>query len=257
MGGAHGVSGVPRALAPPERVASTPRWRRSARCRVAIEGRLSGARGRAGGRARGPRRHPRVVESADREGLCGAAASAGRLDALRWMRARGYPWGDASGAAAEGGHLELLQWAIRRQCPVNRLCCRAAYGGGPRGAAVGRRQVPHRVRAAVLQRRAARPRRRPAVGRGERPHDGQHDARRRRAGGPARRDRVAARERPPATPAGVRLGGRGRPPGAAAVAAGARGARGASRPAPARPARTGGSVCCSGSGPTGARGAPP
>ena len=52
---------------------------------------------------------------------------------LKWLRAKGCPWGEETSCwAAQGGHLEVLQW-IRAQdppCPWDSdICYSAALGG--------------------------------------------------------------------------------------------------------------------------------
>ncbi|WZN65405.1 hypothetical protein HKI87_12g69630 [Chloropicon roscoffensis] len=64
---------------------------------------------------------------------CGWAAFGGHLEVLKWLRAKGCPWGiSASASAAECGHLEVLQW-MRAQdppCPWDsNVCYEAAFGG--------------------------------------------------------------------------------------------------------------------------------
>ena len=57
---------------------------------------------------------------------CCYAAFHGHLEVMKWLRAKGCPWGNqTSYRAAEGGHLEVLQW-MRAQdppCPWNRDVC--------------------------------------------------------------------------------------------------------------------------------------
>jgi hypothetical protein len=72
----------------------------------------------------------------DDAAACAAAAKAGALDALQWLRARTppCPW-DASACshAAGGGHLKMLKW-MRAQtppCPWNaRFCAMSAHRNG-------------------------------------------------------------------------------------------------------------------------------
>ncbi|WZN62955.1 hypothetical protein HKI87_06g45000 [Chloropicon roscoffensis] len=56
------------------------------------------------------------------ERTCGLAAFSGHLEVMKWLRAKGCPWGTwTSHHAAHGGHLEVLQW-MRAQdppCPWN------------------------------------------------------------------------------------------------------------------------------------------
>ena len=48
---------------------------------------------------------------------CGWAAFGGHLEVMKWLRAKGCPWGTwTSKLAARGGHLEVLQW-MRAQDP--------------------------------------------------------------------------------------------------------------------------------------------
>ena len=50
--------------------------------------------------------------------MCAAAATAGRLDVLRWLRENGCPWSsDTARRAALGGHLDALRWAVINGCP--------------------------------------------------------------------------------------------------------------------------------------------
>ncbi|WZN62983.1 putative ankyrin repeat protein [Chloropicon roscoffensis] len=67
------------------------------------------------------------------EETCGWAAHGGHLEVLKWLRAKGCPWGKGtSNCAAEGGQLEVLQW-MRGQdppCPWDsRVCSDAASEG--------------------------------------------------------------------------------------------------------------------------------
>ncbi|WZN63315.1 hypothetical protein HKI87_07g48630 [Chloropicon roscoffensis] len=60
------------------------------------------------------------------ERTCGLAAFSGHLEVMKWLRAKGCPWGfQTSYRAAEGGHLEVLQW-MRAQdppCPWDKYVC--------------------------------------------------------------------------------------------------------------------------------------
>ena len=48
----------------------------------------------------------------DRRFVCKNAAQGGHLEVLRWARANGCPWDEATCAsAAESGHFEVLKWA--------------------------------------------------------------------------------------------------------------------------------------------------
>jgi hypothetical protein len=63
--------------------------------------------------------------------VCSAAAGAGQLEALQWLRARGAPWDEATcWRAAQGGHLALLQWCRGRGCDWSARTCSAAASGG-------------------------------------------------------------------------------------------------------------------------------
>ncbi|WZN64002.1 hypothetical protein HKI87_08g55560 [Chloropicon roscoffensis] len=67
------------------------------------------------------------------ERTCGWAAFRGQLEVLKWLRAKGCPWGIlTSTLAAQYGHLEVLQW-MRAQdppCPWNSLVCYYAVHNG-------------------------------------------------------------------------------------------------------------------------------
>ena len=64
---------------------------------------------------------------------CGWAAFGGHLEVMKWLRAKGCPWGTwASSRAAKGGHLVVLQW-MRAQdppCPWNSDVCYYAASKG-------------------------------------------------------------------------------------------------------------------------------
>ena len=67
------------------------------------------------------------------QNTCGWAAFGGHLELVKWLRAKGCPWGTwTSKLAARGGHLEVLQW-MRAQdppCPWNwQVCYHAASAG--------------------------------------------------------------------------------------------------------------------------------
>ena len=67
------------------------------------------------------------------EGTCCWAANGGQLEVMKWLRAKGCPWGiGACNDAAFGGRLEVLQW-MRAQdppCPWNsRVCYNAVRKG--------------------------------------------------------------------------------------------------------------------------------
>ncbi len=44
------------------------------------------------------------------------AAKRGNLNMMKWLHAKGCPWGNACANAAEGGHLAVLQWARANGC---------------------------------------------------------------------------------------------------------------------------------------------
>jgi len=58
------------------------------------------------------------------------ARGEGRLEVLRWARARDCPWDERTCAwAAKGGHLDVLKW-LRPFCPWDaRTCSYAAERG--------------------------------------------------------------------------------------------------------------------------------
>ena len=67
------------------------------------------------------------------EHTCCWAAFHGHLEVMKWLQAKGCPWGtQTSNCAAHGGHLEVLQW-MRAQdppCPwTSDVCIYAALGG--------------------------------------------------------------------------------------------------------------------------------
>jgi hypothetical protein len=69
------------------------------------------------------------------EWACLAAAKHGKLEALKWARAKGAPWGNnavttACTLAADGGHLELLKWAIENGAEFDDDTCTCAAAGG-------------------------------------------------------------------------------------------------------------------------------
>ena len=62
---------------------------------------------------------------------CRAAASRGQLEALMWLRGRGFEWDRAvCASAARGGHLEVLRYAHEQGCPWDSWTCSHAAGGG-------------------------------------------------------------------------------------------------------------------------------
>jgi hypothetical protein len=63
--------------------------------------------------------------------VCSRAASAGRLEALQYLREHGCPWdGFSCSAAALGGHLEVLRYAHEHGCPWDEETCSAAAQQG-------------------------------------------------------------------------------------------------------------------------------
>ena len=64
---------------------------------------------------------------------CGWAAHSGHLEVMKWLRAKGCPWGEVTSRdAACGGHLEVLQW-MRAQdppCPWDSRVCKSAVRKG-------------------------------------------------------------------------------------------------------------------------------
>ncbi len=67
---------------------------------------------------------------------CTAAASAGHVHVLTWLRTQQPPfeWGDTTcRAAARGGHLETLQWLRARGCPWDRSVSELAARAGNLG----------------------------------------------------------------------------------------------------------------------------
>ena len=67
------------------------------------------------------------------EQTCNWAAQGGHLELVKWLRAKGCPWGTTTSAnAAFGGHLEVLQW-MRGQdppCPWDSNVCYFAASKG-------------------------------------------------------------------------------------------------------------------------------
>ena len=54
--------------------------------------------------------------------MCHAAAGAGKLDILRWLRQHSCPWNEYSlEEAAACDHLDVMQWAIENGCPMNAI----------------------------------------------------------------------------------------------------------------------------------------
>ena len=73
---------------------------------------------------------------------CMFAAEGGHLEVLQWARANGCPWDEMTCyRAAWGGHLDVLQWARANACPWDEDTCNYAAYYGPRGAAVGAREL--------------------------------------------------------------------------------------------------------------------
>ena len=50
---------------------------------------------------------------------CSYAASTGQLEALKWLRAHGQPWGGTLFSAIEGCHLPIIVWAHENGCPLS------------------------------------------------------------------------------------------------------------------------------------------
>ena len=66
-----------------------------------------------------------------RRNVCKLAAVHGQLRILRWMRARGNPWGfDVHGAAVQHGQVELVRWLEGHACPrhAHVIAIAAAHG---------------------------------------------------------------------------------------------------------------------------------
>jgi len=62
-----------------------------------------------------------------------AAAAAGQLDALRWLRARGCMWdGRTCESAAGKGQLEVPRYAHEQGCAWDKRTCSVAAGAGVR-----------------------------------------------------------------------------------------------------------------------------
>ena len=63
--------------------------------------------------------------------LCAATARSEQLEALKVLRADGWPWDEGTcEAAAKGGDFQVLQWLHANDCPWNyRTCSEAAFGG--------------------------------------------------------------------------------------------------------------------------------
>mmetsp|Transcript_10605 Transcript_10605/g.30193 ORF Transcript_10605/g.30193 Transcript_10605/m.30193 type:complete len:476 (+) Transcript_10605:231-1658(+) len=60
-----------------------------------------------------------------------AAAAAGDLKKLQWLRKQGCPWStDTCAAAAQGGHIRVLAWAHENGCAWNMMTCVLAAEGG-------------------------------------------------------------------------------------------------------------------------------
>jgi hypothetical protein len=67
----------------------------------------------------------------DRRFVCKNAAQGGHLEVLRWARANGCPWDEATCAsAAESGHFEVLRWARANGCPWDEATCASAAESG-------------------------------------------------------------------------------------------------------------------------------
>ena len=111
------------------------------------------------------------------------AAGGGHLEVLKWARANGCPWDEATCAwAAKYGHLEVLKWARENGCPWDEWTC-ANAARPPRGAEVGARERLPVGRGDVRVRGVGRPPRDAEVGARERVPVGRVDVRVRAAGG--------------------------------------------------------------------------
>jgi len=65
------------------------------------------------------------------EELAAAAAGAGHLPMLQWLRIQHCPWdGSTLAYAAAGGHREVLEWAIAQGCPRDARACAGAASAG-------------------------------------------------------------------------------------------------------------------------------
>lgn len=54
------------------------------------------------------------------EKICAAAARHGRLDILKWLRQKGFPWDDRTCVdAIRNNHFDVLKWAMKCGCPRN------------------------------------------------------------------------------------------------------------------------------------------
>ena len=59
------------------------------------------------------------------DALCPAAAAAGKLEVLVWLRSQDVPWGEETClAAAKAGHRFVLEWAVNNGCPWSRARCK-------------------------------------------------------------------------------------------------------------------------------------
>ena len=68
---------------------------------------------------------------ARRYAVCAKAAQDGRLEVLKWARARGCEWNAKTcECAARCGHLEVLQWARENGCEWDKWTCALAAKGG-------------------------------------------------------------------------------------------------------------------------------
>ena len=63
--------------------------------------------------------------------LCLHAAKCGHLEALMWLRRRGFSWDEqACEYAAKNGYLEVLKWLRQNGCPWNKQRCEAVVQKG-------------------------------------------------------------------------------------------------------------------------------
>ena len=63
--------------------------------------------------------------------VCDMAARAGKLEVLKFARAKGYSFGEFTCVeAAIGGQLEVLKWLHEQGCPWDKMTCSFAAAGG-------------------------------------------------------------------------------------------------------------------------------
>ena len=61
---------------------------------------------------------------------CKRAARYGYLEVLRWLRSRGFDWGDVCEEAAKHRHLDVIKWARENGCPWSKQMYAYALIGG-------------------------------------------------------------------------------------------------------------------------------